>query len=79
MSNTRDEQILIDFGKHLQKIRDKKEISLRKLEGLSEEDHSEIHRIEKGIRSPSLTTIQAIADGLGIDPCELLTFKRKYK
>jgi transcriptional regulator with XRE-family HTH domain len=74
MSTTRDENILIAFGSHLQKIRDGKNISLRQLEVLSEVDFSEIHRIEKGKRNPSLTVLMALSKGLGIDLKVLLDF-----
>jgi transcriptional regulator with XRE-family HTH domain len=74
MSNTRDEKILIAFGKNLQKIRENKKISLRQLEILSDVDHSEIHRLEKGKRNPSLTVIIALAKGLEIDRSELINF-----
>lgn len=74
MSNTRDESILTEFGKNLQKIREGKGISLRQLEILSEVDFSEIHRLEKGKRNPSLTVMLALAKGLEIDATELLKF-----
>lgn len=74
MSNTRDENILIAFGKNLQKIREGKKISLRQLEILSDVDHSEIHRVEKGKRNPTLTVIIALAKGLEIDRADLLNF-----
>jgi len=75
MSLTRDEKLLKEFGKHLKKLRTDRKISLRKLEGLSDVDHSEIHRIEKGLRNPSLTVILAIASALEIDPCTLIKYK----
>lgn len=75
MSATRDEATLIAFGNNLQRIRESKEISLRKLEILADVDHSEIHRIEKGKRNPSLTVILALAKGLKIDAKDLLDFK----
>ena len=75
MSGTRDEKTLATFGNHLNLIRRQKKISLRKLEVLSEVDYSEIHRIEKGLRNPSLTTILALADALQISVCELISFR----
>ena len=74
MSVTRDENILIAFGKNLQNIREEKKISLRQLEILSEVDFSEIHRLEKGKRNPTLTVIIALANGLGIDRADLINF-----
>jgi len=75
MSKTRDENVLIAFGKHLQKIRESKEISLRALEMLSEVDHSEIHRIEKGKRNPSLTILLALAKALEVDVKSFFDFE----
>jgi len=75
MSSTRDESILLAFGSNLQKVREEKNISLRELEILSEVDFSEIHRIEKGKRNPSLTVMLALAKGLGISIEELFKFK----
>ncbi len=72
MSSTRDEKLLIAFGKHFQKIRKSKKISLRKLEALADVDYSEIHRIEKGMRNPSLTTILALAKALKVNPSDLI-------
>lgn len=74
MSKTRDEKTLIAFGKNLQTIRKTQKISLRKLEILSEVDYSEIHRIEKGKRNPSLTIILALAKAMKIDPSDLIKF-----
>ena len=75
MSATRDEKILIEFGKNLQKIRTKRNISLRKLEVIAEVDHSEIHRIEKGLRNPSLTVVLALAKALDVEVSELIPAK----
>ncbi|QEM12371.1 helix-turn-helix domain-containing protein [Mucilaginibacter rubeus] len=74
MSVTRDENTLIAFGKNLQRIREEKKISLRQLEIFSEVDFSEIHRLEKGKRNPTLTVIIALAKGLGIDRADLINF-----
>jgi transcriptional regulator with XRE-family HTH domain len=74
MSNTRDENILIEFGKNLQKIREEKGISLRQLEILSDVDFSEIHRLEKGKRNPTLTIILALAKGLKVERNDLMNF-----
>ncbi|MHB8208612.1 helix-turn-helix domain-containing protein [Mucilaginibacter sp.] len=74
MSKTRDENVLIAFGNNFQKIRESKGISLRELEMLSEVDHSEIHRIEKGKRNPSLTVLLALSKGMEIDVKTLFDF-----
>lgn len=66
-----------------QQILGKNVRKLRKAKGWSQEDlaeKSELHRtyvsgIERGVRNPSLTIIFKLADGLGIDPGELLSRK----
>jgi transcriptional regulator with XRE-family HTH domain len=75
MSATRNEHILKEFGKNLRKIRTKRKISLRKLEALADVDHSEIHRLEKGMRNPSLTVIIALAKALEVQLDELIPFR----
>jgi len=53
----RDEKILKRFGKHLEKIRKRRGLSLRRLADNADVDFSQIHRIEKGITNPSLTML----------------------
>ena len=71
---------LVSFGRHLRliregkKIRSGEKISLRKLEQLSTVDYSQIHKIEKGISSPSLTTLNLLAVSLEISLADLVTF-----
>ncbi|RZK38016.1 MAG: XRE family transcriptional regulator [Pedobacter sp.] len=75
MDDFNKELLLKNFGIHLKKIRDEKDISLRVLEQLSGIDYSQIHRIEKGITAPSLVTMACLADGLKITLQELISFK----
>jgi transcriptional regulator with XRE-family HTH domain len=75
MNTTRDEKILKKFGKHLEKIRTEKGLSLRKLADLADVDFSQIHRIEKGQSNPSLTMLMTIAEALESTAQELLDFK----
>ena len=63
------------FGAHLKKVREEKNISLRVLEQLTDVDHSQIHRIEKGKSSPSLITLISLAKGLEIDLKKLVDFE----
>lgn len=75
MSATRDEKILKEFGKNLKNARNKKKLSLRKLEALSDVDYSEIHRLEKGQRNPSLTVVIALAKALELELEEIIPYK----
>lgn len=74
MNGTRDEKILKKFGRHLQKTRKGKGLSLRKLADNADVDFSQIHRIEKGATNPSLTMLLALSEGLGISVEELICF-----
>ncbi len=74
MEELKKKEILKSFGAHLKNIRDEKKVSLRVLEQLSNVDYSQIHRIEKGETAPSLITLISLAEGLGIEPKELLDF-----
>ena len=74
MNGTRDEKILKKFGKHLEKIRKEKNLSLRKLADNADVDFSQIHRIEKGKTNPSLTMLLALSEGLGIPIEKLIRF-----
>ncbi|SEL23758.1 helix-turn-helix domain-containing protein [Parapedobacter koreensis] len=75
-----DNKFLKAFGAHFKAIREGKKvrtgekISLRRLDQLSEVDHSQIHRIEKGESAPSIVTLKALADALGVSLVDLVTF-----
>ena len=62
------------FGLHLRSLRIERNLSLRDLATLSEMHHSRIGLIELGDTELKLTTIFALARGLGVQPKELLNF-----
>ncbi|MGZ4099572.1 MAG: helix-turn-helix domain-containing protein [Bacteroidia bacterium] len=67
-----------EFGKHLKKLREKKELSLEKMGlecGLTK---SEVHRIQRGMNI-TMTTILRLALALDISPAELLKFDFDFK
>jgi len=74
MNRAHNEKILKRFGKHLEKIRLDRNLSLRKLADDADVDFSQIHRIEKGQTNPSLTMLLALAESLNISITELLDF-----
>lgn len=74
MNSTRNEKILKKFGKHLEKIRKEKKLSLRKLADIADVDFSQIHRIEKGESNPTLTMILTLAEALEVSVQELFDF-----
>ncbi len=68
-------QSFIDaFGKHLKKLREERGLSQEELANKSNMAFSQIGRFERGVRSPTLSTIAALATGLGVEPKELLDF-----
>lgn len=74
MSTYRDENWLKEFGKNLQSMREKKGLSLRKLADEADINFVQIHRIEKGETSPSISMIKTIADALGVKMGKMFDF-----
>lgn len=64
------------FGEHLQKIRIKAGLSLRKLAANCDLDDSYISKVENGKFNVQLSTIIELAKGLDVDPKELLDFSK---
>ena len=62
------------FGSHLRKIRLESGLTCEKLEEITDIDAKQISRLERGERSPNLTTIYFLAKGLGVKPSKLLDF-----
>lgn len=74
MSTYRDEEWLKEFGKNLQAIREKKGLSLRRLADEADINFTQVHRIEKGETSPSISLVKVIADALGVKMGKLFEF-----
>lgn len=68
----RKELIKLNFGRHLQKLRIEKDLSIRGLATRSNLEYSQVQRIENGKVNVALTTIYALAEGLEIEPGKLL-------
>lgn len=68
----RKEKIKKEFGNCLQRLRIEKNLSIRKLASGSGLEYSQVQRIENGKVNVALTTIYALAEGLELDPSELL-------
>lgn len=63
---------VIQFGKKLREIRLKKKLSQGDVARILAVHRTYISGLERGVRNPSLLTIQKIAKALGISPKELL-------
>jgi len=64
------------FGNHLRKLREDRKLSLRDLATKSDLHYSKIGQIELGKTNLKLSSIFALANGLEIEPKELLNFHR---
>lgn len=60
------------FGEKIKELRESKGMSLKDLEHVSGVTSSYVHRIEKGLRKPSVEKIEKLADALDADFKELL-------
>lgn len=72
--NITKDDFKILFGAQLEKLRTKKDLSLRALAQRCDIDHSDIGKIEKGQISIQLGTILELAKGLNVHPKELFDF-----
>ncbi len=72
MNNLRDQEVLIEFGNKLKDLRTSKGLTLQQLAFEAEMEISQVHRVEKGKINPTLTTLNALAKGLGISLGELI-------
>lgn len=77
MSLKNEEEIKKIFGTHLKSLREGKSLSLRELDALTGIDYSTIGKMENEGANPTLLSLFTLADGLGIDITELVSFKRK--
>jgi transcriptional regulator with XRE-family HTH domain len=67
MTLVRNEELLKRFGLRVRRLRTDKGLSQYQLADLANISRSQIMGIEKGTINPSLCTLQAVADGLGIE------------
>lgn len=72
--NNRDKKHLLKFGKHLRKLRLEKDITQLDLSYDSKLSDNMVGMIERGEVNPTLTTIEALAQGLGITKKELMDY-----
>ncbi len=77
MGHNRDTGYILAFGTNLKKIRTAKNLTQEELAHRCDLPLSQIGRFERGVRSPTLSTILILARGLKVEPKELLDFKFK--
>jgi transcriptional regulator with XRE-family HTH domain len=74
MNRIRDEKLLIAFGFHLRTMRHSKNLTLEAVADLAGIDFSQVRRIEAGKINPTISTVQALAKGLGVEIVDLFGF-----
>jgi len=72
MNNLRNQETLEKFGENLKTLRIAKGLTLEQLAFEADIELSQVHRVEKGKINPTLTTLIALAKGLGITLAELV-------
>lgn len=73
--NNRDKKIINAFGKHVRKLRLEKKLSQEELNFRAELSKNLVGMIERGEVNPTLTTIDALAKGLGITKKKLVDYE----
>ena len=64
-------EILLRFGKNLEAIKKRKNLSYRSIATRCNIDHSDIKKYVDGQISPTIITVIELAKGLGVEPKEL--------
>jgi len=70
----KNDELLVNFGVHLRKLREKYNISMQTLSDESEISKTTIYRIENAKLNPTLSTLISLAQGLNITLVELMDF-----
>ncbi len=66
---------MIAFGANLRRLRKAGKLTMKELAFEADIELSQVHRIEKGLINPTLTTILLLADALKIPASKLFEFK----
>lgn len=74
MGDNRNLEYIIAFGEHLRRLRLSKKLSQEELADKCGTTLSQIGRFERGVRSPTLSTLLMLSRGLGVEPKKLLDF-----
>ena len=67
------------FGENLKKLRTARKLSREKLAAEAGIESKQIYNIEVGDRSPTVYTLVAIANALGVHPRKLLDFEFDFE
>lgn len=79
MGLNRNPELIKAFGENFRKVRESKNLTQEELAYRCELPLSQVGRIERGVHSPTLSTLYILANGLGVEPMALLNFKFRLK
>ena len=77
--NIRNEEYIKAFGNNLKELRTAKKISRETLGAQAGIEAKQVYRIEVGETSPTISTVAAIANALGIHPKKLFDFEFEFR
>lgn len=75
MPSIRNDEYVKAFGKNLRKLRLDRGLTCEALEEKTGIDFRQISRLERGERSPTISTMLILAKGLNLKPLDLLDFE----
>lgn len=76
MNNTRNEDLIIAFGKRVRLLRKERNLTMEKLAELSGIDYRQLSYVELGDVNPTISTAFAIANGLDVPLKDLFDFPK---
>lgn len=75
MNNTRNQTLIIAFGKHIRFLRKEKKLTMEKLAELANVEYTQIANIERGKTNTTISTAYALAKALSVSFEKLFTFE----
>ena len=74
VNNKRNAKYLKAFGEHFRKVRKNQGMTMMELAFEADVEYSQIAKIERGVINTTISTIQILAQALGVTPPELFQF-----
>ena len=75
--NLKNKKLILSFGKHIRKLREERDYSMRHLADLADVNYTQISKIETGKINTTISTAYAIAKALDVSIDELFKFEIK--
>ena len=75
--NLKNKKLILSFGKHIRKLREERDYSMRYLADLADVNYTQIAKIETGKINTTISTAYALAKALDITLEQLFKFEIK--